>query len=340
MRDDFDSVVADRFKVLDHVPVPDTWSRIQRSGQARPGPKPTGEVLTMLDLETPVPNAPRQKRPMRVVFAAVLAAAAVVAIALVVTRDGHHGAPADQPSPTVNVPSTTPPRALFGSPQGVALGQGTYFVDEVEGTPTARIFVTIGDGWWKLSGVQGLVKQWPSADRPRRDVGGITFSRPARVFSDACHWSDGYLPGPVTTVDDLVAALSEQRGWVDVTAPSDISVDGHPGKAFQRTAPAPAVFADCTTRFFGPRVGPRVTYGPRVWPDLEPDWWPEFKSWENENATNFGGSSYSPGDIETLLVLDIDGTVVVISAILFAGSSAAERAEFAAVLDSIRIERG
>ena len=27
MRDDFDSVVADRFKVLDDVPVPDTWSR-------------------------------------------------------------------------------------------------------------------------------------------------------------------------------------------------------------------------------------------------------------------------------------------------------------------------
>ena len=29
MPDDFDSVVADRFKVLDDVPVPDTWSRVQ-----------------------------------------------------------------------------------------------------------------------------------------------------------------------------------------------------------------------------------------------------------------------------------------------------------------------
>ena len=28
MPDDFDSVVADRFKVLDDVPVPDTWSRV------------------------------------------------------------------------------------------------------------------------------------------------------------------------------------------------------------------------------------------------------------------------------------------------------------------------
>ena len=30
MREDFDSVVADRFKVLDQVPVPDTWSVVFR----------------------------------------------------------------------------------------------------------------------------------------------------------------------------------------------------------------------------------------------------------------------------------------------------------------------
>ena len=41
------------------------------------------------------------------------------------------------------------------------------------------------------------------------------------------------------TLDGLVAALTEQQGgWVDVTAPSDISIDGYPGKTFQRTAPA------------------------------------------------------------------------------------------------------
>ncbi len=39
------------------------------------------------------------------------------------------------------------------------------------------------------------------------------------------------------------------------------------------------------------------------------------------------------------MVLDIDGTVVVINTNLWPGSSAADRAEFAAVLDSIRIDR-
>ena len=51
------------------------------------------------------------------------------------------------------------------------------------------------------------------------------------------------------------------------------------------------------------------------------------------------GEYYEPGQIETLVVLDIDGTVVVINANLWPGASAADRAEFAAVLDSIRIDR-
>ena len=37
MRDDFDAVVADRFTLLDDVPVPDTWSRVLDRG-----PRSTG----------------------------------------------------------------------------------------------------------------------------------------------------------------------------------------------------------------------------------------------------------------------------------------------------------
>ena len=59
----------------------------------------------------------------------------------------------------------------------------------------------------------------------------------------------------------------------------------------------------------------------------------------NESEESIGGLYYEPGQVETLMVLDIDGTVVVINANLWAGSSAADRAEFADVLDSIRIDR-
>ena len=51
-------------------------------------------------------------------------------------------------------------------------------------------------------------------------------------------------------------------------------------------------------------------------------------------------TGYAPGQIETLWVLDIDGTVVVISTELWPGPSATAHADFAdAVLDSIRIDR-
>ena len=177
-----------------------------------------------------------------------------------------------------------------------------------------------------------------------RDGGGgfIAFSRPARrherrdpipgdrVFSDACHWSDGYHPGPVDTVDGFVAALSEQGGWADVTGPSDISIDGYVGKAFQRTAPAD--ISDCNLA---------SAYAPRM---AEPGGgtYPAFQGWED--------TAYEPGSIETLWVLDIDGTVVVINTVVgplrstvtvaLEGPPAAIRAEVAAVLDSIRIDRG
>ena len=340
MRDDFDSVVADRFKALDDVPVPDTWSRVQSKVlDHMPNPDTRSrvqftedEVVTMIDVKTTDPTEPRQTRPMRVVVAGILAAAAaVVAIAFVVIRDADDVLPGHEPAPTVTVPPTTPPRALSNLGPGKQFDPGTYFVDEVEGTPTPRIFFTIGAGWSDFfSGIP-----W---DMGQADIGLITFTGPDRVFLDACHWSDGFYPGPVATLDGLVAALSEQRGWADVTAPSDISVDGYAGKAFQRTVPDE--ISDCGTMAYGPRIRPPnfVDHSPL----------PAFRSWGSENF--FDGNFYEPGEVETLWVLDIDGTVVVIDTRLWPsvttgaraleGPSAAARADFAAVLDSIRIDRG
>jgi hypothetical protein len=143
----------------------------------------------------------------------------------------------------------------------------------------------------------------------------MTFSRPDRVFLDACHSSDGFYPGSLTTLDGLVAALSEQGGWVDVTTPRDISVDGYAGKAFQRKSPAS--FADCSATPFSP-----------------------FRSWENDNPDGKGWSYYPPGDTESVLVLDLDGTIIIVEARVNAGQTAAAHAEIAAVLNEIRIERG
>ena len=311
MRDDFDSVVADRFKVLDQVPVPDTWSRVQfkvldngpDSDTWSPVQFTEEQAVSMIDVKTTDPTEYRNKGPRRILVAGILAATAVVAIAFVAIRDADDVTPVDEPSTTVTVPPA-PPQALFGT-LDVQLPPGTYFVDKVDGTPTTRILVTVGAGWssdgWGI--YKGSGHLW------------MTFSRPDRVFLDACHWSDGFYPGPLTTLDGLVAALTEQGGWVDVTTPTDISVDGYAGKAFQRKSPAR--FSDCSSSFAA------------------------FRSWENEDENgNKGWSYYPPGDSESLWVLDLDGTIIILETRVQKGQPAAAHAEIAAVLDSIRIEPG
>jgi hypothetical protein len=312
MRDDFDSVVADRFKVLDQLPVPDIWSRVQfkvldhvpDADTWSPVQFTEEEAVALVDVKTTDPTENRNEGRRRVLLAGILAAAAVLAIAFVAIRDADDVTPVDEPSTTVTVPPS-PPQALFGT-LDVQLAPGTYFVDDVDGTPTPRIHVTVGagwsrDGWGNYTGDGG---QW------------MTFSRPDRVFLDACHPSDGFHPGPLTTLDGLVAALSEQGGWVDVTTPTDISIDGYAGKAFQRKTPAE--FSDCSL--------PSAS---------------RFPSWENEDENgNKGWSYYPPGDSESLVVLDLDGTIIILETRVQKGQPAAAHSEIAAVLDSIRIERG
>jgi hypothetical protein len=279
------------------------------------------EEAAMIDLETHVSNEARPKGRMRIV-AAVLAAAAVVAIALVASRDGdHRRKPSDQPSPTVTVPPTTLPsieaRMLFSVP-GQPFEPGTYYMDGVNGTRTPRISATLDAGWWDVE----TSANWFMMKGGLPEHGGfgvMTISNPVAVYADACHASDGFYPGPVATVDEFVTALmAQQGGWVDVTEPSDIVVDGYIGKTFQRTAPA--VMSDCTSWDGGPQT-PGIA---------------AFVSWASPQGSQMG---YGPGLIETLWILDLDGTLVVINTELFAGPSATANAGFAdAVLDAIRID--
>jgi hypothetical protein len=296
MRDDFDALVKDRFKVLNDVPVPDTWSRVQ-SKVRNHVPVRRKEGVTMIDLEAPSPTDDRRTWPRRAVLAGILAAASVVAIVLVVIRDDPVS-PADQPSPTVTAAPTVPPRPLFATMGEQDLQPGTYFVDEVAGRPTPRIFVTLGEGWRNEGGGLAIANE-----------GVVAFSRPEQVLADACHASEGWHPGPVTTLDGLVAALSEQAGWVDVTTPSDVTVSGYAGKTFQRTAPAD---------FTGCNLAPA-----------------RFRSWF---PWGDGYSYYEPNETETLLVLDLNGSIILINTRGTDRQDASALAGLAATVDTIRIE--
>ena len=277
----------------------------------------------LMRLEEPTLSAPYERRsPMLIATLGVAAAVtALLIVSLMVGRDDVT-TPADVPSPTVTAPPTALPtglpRPLLNSPGDVPLDPGTYYVDEVTGTPTPRIYATLDSGWHDLDqrpGWQHIAKgTYPDA------IGHVGFSNPVAVFLDACHPMDGLYAGPVATVDGFITALMEQQGgWVDVTVPSDISIDGYVGKTFQRTAPADV--SDCTARDGG----------------TDDDGQARLPSWDTPLGINDG---YSPGQIETLWILDIDGTLVVISTELWPHPSAAAHADFAdGVLDSIRIGR-
>ena len=89
------------------------------------------------------------------------------------------------------------PRALPNVPGDEPLEPGTYYVDEVNGTPTPRIFATLDSGWSDLDARAGWA---PSPRGGMPDEGGIghmAISNPVAVFSDACHPTDGFYPGPV-----------------------------------------------------------------------------------------------------------------------------------------------
>jgi hypothetical protein len=133
----------------------------------------------------------------------------------------------------------------------------------------------------------------------------------AGVFKDPCQWDtqSGIVSlGAAPTVDETVAAIAAQpsRGASAVT---DAELAGYTGKHLVVSVPADVVLSDC-------RGG-------------------QFRSWVGRD----GGIRYhqGPGQIDELWVLDVDGTTVTVVAAYFPATSEADRAELAAVLDSLRI---
>ena len=161
---------------------------------------------------------------------------------------------------------------------------------------------TVPDGWVGFSGV--VVHPATGTEGP--DGMGIAFGEVnAGMFADPCRWraADSEVPvGP--SVDDLVNALAEQTAY-EVSDPVDVSLGGYSGK--QVDLQLPADVASCDAGEFYPWVGSIYAQGP----DHRWDVW----------------------------ILDVEGDRIVVLGTHFAGTSAEDRAEQQAIIDSIVIER-
>ena len=114
----------------------------------------------------------------------------------------------------------------------------------------------------------------------------MAFSIFDTVYADPCDYGKGPIaPRPGSSVDDLANALASLPN-IQVTAPTDITIDGFHGK--QLTLTAPASLAGCTLSPDG---------GMRIW---------DYPL----GATN----GMAAGVRDTLWILDVDGQRLVIDA--------------------------
>ena len=144
-----------------------------------------------------------------------------------------------------------------------------------------------------------------------RQGAAVQFDSVSNIYSDGCQHA--VLDPPVgPSVDDLVTAWANERELAP-TAPVDINVDGHTGKQIEFTLPD--ISRTCQTSSFP------VGFG--VWIGTEP--------------TPGLGESIVPNQHFRMLVLDVDGTRLLIAASTSPSAPLRDRTALENLLASIQI---
>ena len=169
-----------------------------------------------------------------------------------------------------------------------------------------RLTLTLPSGWDGNDG--DFVVQKPYSGDPPRTLAIATWVV-GNVYTDGCQWEGSLLNPPLgPTVEDLANAISglEDR---ETTVPVDVVLDGFAGKELEMTIPD-IDFAGCDNA--------------------------EFRSWVD--PTGIARFHQGPLEHSRILILDVDGTRVLIFGRNFPASSAADVAELDEIIDTIRIE--
>lgn len=202
--------------------------------------------------------------------------------------------------------ASTPASSAVPDPtviEGQVLGGGEYPGYTVEVPPGW----SAPDGHFvlKSAGVIG-VSVWDVGEVPR----------------DPCRWK-GTLADPGPAVDDLVKALVTQR-LRHATEPTDVTLGGYRGSYLEWSVPTDMVVTG-DADFEGCDVEP--SNGHR-----------DFVSW----LGNGYGERYQQvaGQVDMLWVLDVDGQRLLVDATYSPGTTGADRAELASIVESLRFTTG
>ncbi len=236
-----------------------------------------------------------------------LAAAAVLVVAVVGFRQfgaSNVGSPGPTATPTVTptvTPTATPLPSVAGPSTAIGgLPEGPFLINGTDGPVQVTVDIA-ASGWQALDGLDAVSKDDDSLDPPET-VGAalLAWAWPAgtgfNVYGDPCHWSTTISETPATTPDEIAVALAAQASS-DPTAPMDVTVGGHAGKAITLHVPMsydiPGAsreeqFADCDQSVFG--------------------------FYAAEGDTEPTRNAQGAGQIDELWILDVDGTIVILDA--------------------------
>lgn len=201
-------------------------------------------------------------------------------------------------------PSATPSPTPSATPQLLADGPlqaGTVVATGLGPSESTSATFTVSERWEGFAGACVL----PLAGTEAPDGRGICFlDVNVGLYSDPCHGSSGPADVPVgPTVDELAIALGAQTAYA-ATSPTDVTLGGYSGKLMDLQLPSDVASCDRG----------------------------EFTPWS--------GSIYAQGADNRwrLWILDVEGDRLIIVATDFAATSAADRAEQQAIVDSIQIQ--
>lgn len=288
-----------------------------------PNAAPDQALQIVLAAVPSIRQLPGSRRPWRYPvmrnnqwLAAAVGVIALGAIGLAVLQPGLISGPAGKPSPASSpsqalVASPSPARAgPIALPRDVELAPGGY---SIGGTlfPVEATF-DVPSGWAACGSSSGAVDICATDNRltPRNWSGReLSFLIVKNVVADPCDSTGRQVDPPVgPSVGDLVTAISKLPGF-KVTALTNIDINGLRGQEFELTAPS-NVTGGCLLR-----------------------------TWSSSIGTNDGINQVTPGEINLVRVLDVDGTRLMIAARYFpATTSSDELAEPRQVFESVRFE--
>ena len=226
------------------------------------------------------------------------------------------------------VPSAPPSASAGATPHpmptadgAVGLEAGTYAFDftrlDAPGKPFPRVLITVPGGW---SGFRGFGVDSLSGSRSHF----VGFWNVVDVYTNSCQWI-GPKVQTGSTVDELAAVLAA-RPLRHATVPVSVSLGGYAGKYLEWSVPKDIAFSSC---------------------DKDPsDGHFYFDSWTGNALWNAPYDSsgttdryqQSPGQVDRLWILDVEGRRLVIDASYLPGATAQDRADLQQVVDSIRFE--